>query len=691
MSVPTTHPHHPTTSRRPVYDMALPFNPNTLRQNAEARGLGRYDSAVFAHLALQQLRSIQDHQGDQPVTTLQVAEAIKRHAAAQLEREMATQEDIEHQGVSITRDIEKELMQHDPEFEQEQDGLGITVEEDKTDGLRKKRFKFSQDNLDNFFDGKDPYNLEHGMTKLSIKHTSHDIISALCQNVELAVELGKHLRFKDLLNLYIASSVFRHAIAGHLLSSVRSWISHNAREAGQIFSFKLYRRHLVPDPAGRTWSDQYGELCNLLPLNKRNEVRSIPGLKYLQLVMGRDRYCREIVAILARSGHRLPPNMHSTLLRLWLLMDVATTRQREALLRSTAMWPEEHLYNAQLLFVKLGMHFNDPIYGPNTYELLHLILGQKGLYPLWQLLLRKNYTRMSELMELKVRYDFELPPDHWGHDYFDKKVYNVPFDEIGLGHLEGWGRGRQHLMRPDELVPVEAVARGLELDKHLVHMMLWGFFDRKTGENLVPSEDEMHISDEESVLAQMDTLHHWRRKHALKKRFKDLTPEQQADIMEDDEDERLRAMAWTSSGDSDDEDYASDDEGPHHPHVYSLDDEINRGFILRPQPKDQPSQAPALDDKQGWADFINRALLTMPPEITEDEKLRAQAWQCYTRSDLEEDWDWERWLDRENEDHDGHSDVQDADMESGGDGQGDDDNGSYSGYDDEDGMDEHSS
>lgn len=634
--------------------MALPFNPNTLAQNAEARGLNRQDSAVFAHIALQQLRTIQGQQADQPVTTLQIAEAIKRHAAAQLERESATQEELEKQGVSISGEIEKELMQHTPGYGSDQGDEKVTIEEDDVDGLRKKRFKFSQDGLDEFFQGQHPYDLGEEMAKLSLKHTSNDIITALCHSVELAVEIGKHLPPKDLLNLYIANPVFRQAVSGHLLSSVRTWVSYNAREAGQLFSFKLYRRHLVLDPAGRTWSDQYGELRHQLPLHKRNEIRSIPGLKYLQLVLGRDRYCREIVAIMARNGHRMPESMHGTLLRLWLLMDIATTGQREAVLRSTTMWTDQHLYDAQLLFMKLGMHFNDPIYGPNSYELLHLVLGQKGLYPLWQLLMRKNYTRLSELMELKVRYDFELPPDHWGHNYFEEKVHNVPFEKIGLGHLEGWGRGRQHLMRPDELIPIAAVTRGLELEKHLVHMMIWGYFDRKTGENLVPSEQEMYISDEETALAHMDTVQHWRHKHALKKRFHELSPEQREEIMDDDEDERLRAMAWC--GDSDD--YASDDEGPHKPHAYALDDEINRGYMLQPRLKDQPSTAPALGDKEGWANFVNAALLGMPPELGEDEKLRAEAWQSYAEPDYEGDVDWDQWL--------GQEEVDDADVESEG-------------------------
>lgn len=520
----------------------------------------------------------------------------------------------------------------------------VVVLETEREGRTSKRYKFDQDTLDEFFHGADPYDMSHHMKKLSLKYNGTDIITAICQNVELAVELGKYLHARDIINLYIANHMFHNAVNEHLLSSMKMWIAASAPEAGKIFSFKLYRRLLTHDPSGRKIGDVYPHLRSekLLSQWMMQRTRTIPGLKYVQLVLGRDQYCREMIAMLARNGHRCPPTMHSTMLKIWLLMDVSTTRQRQALLRNTDIWTDVDLYNAQFFFIKLGMHFNDPVYGPNTYDLLFLMMGQRGLYPLWQLLMHKKYTKLPELLELSVRYNFDIPPDHWGGDFFDSNLHGVPFDEVGIGHFEGWGMGDQHLMRPDELIPFEAVTRGLDLDEHIRYMMVWGYVDFKTGNNLVPTEEEMYISDDERVLAHMDTTHHWRRKHVLKKRWTELTPEQQQDIIEEDLDDQLRAMAWCGE-DSDFDAYASDDEEK----PYDLDDEIERGYILSQQPKDHKSDVPPLDDEAGWSSFVNDALIGLPPQLTPDELLQAQAWHSYQDKERDYEWDWLRWLDAE--------------------------------------------
>lgn len=638
--------------------------------------MSRHDAAVFAHLALSKLRSIYQQTG-RPVTSAQIADALKQHALDELEGR-APVPPQKHK-LNISDAMELEVRMASPTFHSAEDNDMVRIEEVDIGGGRRLRFKFDQRGLDKYFGGKDPYakDLSDKMEDLSLNYSGRDILRALCTYTELAVEIGKHLSARDVLNLYAASRAFHDAINSHLMSTIHVWINHRCPESGKVFHFKFYKRHLVPDPMRRTWARQYcvaGDLKSL-PQSLRN-VRNVPGLKYLQLVEGRDRCCREIIAIMARNGYRMPPSMRNTLLRLWLLMDMATSLQRQGILRNKAAWTDVDLYNAQFFFVKLGMHFNDPVYGPNTYELLHLMMGQKGLFPLWQLLMRKRFTHLPEILELKVRYDFSVPPDHWGSTYFDREIHGVPFDEIGRGHLESWGLGEAHLMRPDELVPLEAVTRGLELDKHLMHMAVWGYIDWATGENLVPTEDEMYISDEEQALAHMDTTHHWGKKHVLKKRFQDLAPEEQQKIIDDDEDERLRAMAWCGE---DIDDYDSPSDSDSDPDAYDLDDEIHRGFIVPKMRGDDylshfsvPGTSP--DDVSAWRDFANAALVGMSPLLDEDETLRAQAYHNYNPEDFEmEQWEWDELYqdqseiyaqdaeqadDEEEEDEEGDSDAE---------------------------------
>ncbi|EGX94911.1 hypothetical protein CCM_03182 [Cordyceps militaris CM01] len=548
-------------------------------------------------------------------------------------------------------------------------------------GAKVKRFKFTGLEVQRYFHGQDPYLTRPSGAASGTREPgqpqSNNILTLLCHNSELAVEIGKHLSPADIATLYSTSRAFHDAVNKYMFASVSAWVAHKAPEAGKIFDFRLYKRHLVADPAGRTWGYQYetaedaargggadappsrGGAGQTIDAATADEVRAIPGIKYLQLVVGRDRYCREIRAMLARHGHRTPASMHATLLKLWLCLDIPTGAQRAALLRNRAVWADGDLYNAQLLFVKLGMHFNDPVYGPNTYELLHLMLGQRGLYPLWQLLARKRFTRLREVLALKVRYDFPAAPSpsdprvrgayHWSVEYFGSGMQGVPYGEVGRGHLEGWGAGGvRHLPRPDELVPVEAVARGLELDAHLVGMMMWGHVDWATGENLVPTEEEMHVEDEAALLGAADTSSHWRPRHARKKRFAELPPAERRRILDEDEDERLRAMAWC--GETDDYSSASDDEDDdgEGAAACSLEDEMTRGYILPPRVPagaDDSVEVPAVDDQAGWVEFVNDVLMSgLPADISGEAALQAEAWQSYQDAELESEWDWEAWL-----------------------------------------------
>ncbi|KAF4446071.1 hypothetical protein F53441_10252 [Fusarium austroafricanum] len=464
-----------------------------------------------------------------------------------------------------------------------------------------KRVKFSQAYIDGLFEGANPYKVRDEVDHLtfSLKHTSLDLITALCCNLELAIEIGKHLPPKDIVGLYIASPAFRRAVTGHMLSCIRMWIDTNAREAGQIFHWKLYGKLLIKDPAERSLGKHDAEyLENRWETAKTNpnQIRLIPGFKYLELVIGRDRYCREIIAMMARMGFRMPRTMHSTLLRLWVLLEIPTTRQRQLFLRSKKTWPDEHLYNVQFFLVKLSMAFTHPYFSPINMDMVRLMMGQKGLYPLWQCLMRQKYRTLSEVMELKARYDLRLPRHTWITILKENHptAYGVPVNKIGLGHNEGWGQGIHHLGRPDEIVPVEAVFRRLRLDDHVTQMMIWGYIDFDTGENLVPTEEEMYISDEEEKLSKADNAHHWQRKHALKKRWNELTPEQQQEIKDDDKDENLRAMAWSSIDDEDEGcDRESDDESDDE---YDINAEINRGYRMPPAHKEKASLGDTIDE-----------------------------------------------------------------------------------------------
>ncbi|KAJ2891912.1 hypothetical protein MKZ38_010557 [Zalerion maritima] len=346
---------------------------------------------------------------------------------------------------------------------------------------------------------------------------SFDLIGAIAGINEIAIEFSSHLGPKDVLNLYSVSKDYHNTLNSNLASGLSAILARKASTALKVFPYKLYRSTCILLPANSDgWRNEdllykFGQA----PMPRKIDIRystpnrplkqhqgsyrAVPSLKWFQMVLLRSKCCRDILSCLARAGCRTPASTHETLLKIWLLMDVCTTRGRKAMLQNKQIFTEIDLWNAQHFVIKLGLRFNDPIYGPQEWTLPELMLGQRGLYTLWQLLTRDKFNRnagLHEVVRMKVKYDMTLPFD-WPWDTPNLTYFGVKPQEVGRGHLEGWGTGFRHLKRIDELVPYEAVRRRMGLDDHIVFMVLWGFVNMDTGENYVPLENELYLSDEE--------------------------------------------------------------------------------------------------------------------------------------------------------------------------------------------------
>ncbi|CAD6443474.1 e030a68a-cef0-4ac0-8a83-90d4b89836fd [Sclerotinia trifoliorum] len=307
-----------------------------------------------------------------------------------------------------------------------------------------------------------------------------NIFQSLLLTPEIILELMRHLSPKQLLNLYCLSRRFNEILSGWMAHSIQSIVKYQAPFSYKTYPFFLYRELSIPDPLGQ--------------LNNSGQIRRVPGLKYHQMVLHRVRAVRDILAALARQHLRCPPDTNKSLKKVWFLMDISTTLDRVRLMHNREFFTDQDLYNIQLFIVKLDMRFNDPTDGPGSDMLRKLMLGQRGLSPLWRLLTRTGFRDLYELHSYSVRYSYT--PMIQVED-LQEGMFGVPAQEIGRAHLEGWGRGTMHLMRIDELVMREAARRELGFKEHIFMMFLWGYVDPLTGENLSPSSEELYMSDGE--------------------------------------------------------------------------------------------------------------------------------------------------------------------------------------------------
>jgi hypothetical protein len=119
-----------------------------------------------------------------------------------------------------------------------------------------------------------------------------DFFASLATSPELFVEITKWLSPPSLLKLYCISKDFHLTINNNLLSAMKHCANHHAPESAKPYASKFYGDQCVPDPNGTPHPTQPWE------------VRLVPSIKWLQMVVHRDRCMRDILAYLARQGHR---------------------------------------------------------------------------------------------------------------------------------------------------------------------------------------------------------------------------------------------------------------------------------------------------------------------------------------------------------------------------------------------------
>lgn len=514
-------------------------------------------------------------------------------------------------------------------------------------------------------------------TDTSTTTSKSDLIASFSIKIDLLVHVAKYLRPRDIVHLYSISRDFHHTLNGNMQSSVLFWASFMCPTAGSIFPHHFYASagSMIPDPARRprdpAYHDIYARLtatpclpgrCIPPPSSanpKLSQTRLVPSLIWLQMVHARHVRARDMLACLARRGHRCLPGTHTTLLKLWLLLDLPTNVDRCTLVRTKKYFTRLDMYRATLFMVKLLYRFNDPLYGPDHAALLQLMLGQRGLSPLWKLLRGKAYNTLREVLQCKMRYDYVPTAEE---RRVGLPIFGVGVDEMGATHLEGWGKGDCHLLRPDELIVRECARRRLGLERFLDNMAVYGYVDLDKCEEMVPTVEEMYMSDEElpneiegdegvdrdEVLlggcGNVGFLEgEWTPKHAKKAKWTELSADERRVIQEDDRDEYLQSLVFeeeTSSMEDEEgeEEYSDEDDEEYSDEYMEEDMDEDAAAIMSKYPAvtvEEPETKGLFDDDSvlGEPNADPRSIVFLSDdEAHGDESPRHQPRICSTNS-----------------------------------------------------------
>lgn len=317
------------------------------------------------------------------------------------------------------------------------------------------------------------------------------VFIALLNYPELTLEFAKNLDIEDLVSLYATSKEFHMLVNTRFTAMIKAQWYGKAYESGSTFVHRCYKSLCMRDPARR--------------INKTRpiELRFIPSLRWLRMVLFREATVDDIMRSMAREGHRMPKQMTLIIKKIWFTLDIGDNSRRIGLIHNVKFWSNKDLFFATMFFLKLDMRLTNPATGNGELGLRKMLLGQRSLSTLSKVLKREEMRTQLDMLRMLVRYNYE-PARHK-----EMSILGVPPEEVGKLQYEGWGLRDTKFIGVDELVMREAVKRKLNLQNHYVDMMIYGYINKQTWEDIrtpmprpieeVDSEDEESESDETGV------------------------------------------------------------------------------------------------------------------------------------------------------------------------------------------------
>lgn len=318
---------------------------------------------------------------------------------------------------------------------------------------------------------------------------SFSIFNAILSYPELTLEFSKQLDIEDLISLYAISKEFHFLVNGRFTAMILGQSNGKASESSKTFIFRCYKSLCMRDPARRVNE------------TKPDELRFIPSFRWLRMILFREAVVDDILRYLAAEGHRVPKQTRLTIKKIWFTIDISDNARRIGLMHNTSFWSNKDLFLATMFFFKLDLRLTHPTAGNGEVGLRKMLLGQRSLSMLAKVLKREEMRTQVDMLRMIVRFNYE-PPRHRQMD-----IMGVPSHEIGKLQYEGWGVKNTKFIQIDELVMREAVKRKLNLQNYYVDMMLYGYINKKTFQDIrtrMPKQEDETEEDSEDDTSSED-------------------------------------------------------------------------------------------------------------------------------------------------------------------------------------------
>ncbi|KAF2113573.1 hypothetical protein BDV96DRAFT_578063 [Lophiotrema nucula] len=298
-----------------------------------------------------------------------------------------------------------------------------------------------------------------------------NIFKALLRHPNLFFQFALRLPPSTFLSLYSIDKEFHYRANKYSISLIYDFAKHHAPEAVWVFSWMLYPDLCISDPL-------------LKPMDGRSHLaRDIPGLRWVNMILSREKVVQEILTLLALEGHRVPAQTKGVLMKFWVVMERTSQGVREAFLADRGIWKDEDILLFQLLLVKLDMRIGCPVDGHGCGALSHLLLTQKSLIRLRNVLAGRDLDEALDDIITKTYLEDDFDNDNFPL-LIDHVQDGVPPHMFGELSHENWeGTSNETMESAVDLVIMEGMKRRLNIQFWLPDFVTAGWLDHE-GKNL---------------------------------------------------------------------------------------------------------------------------------------------------------------------------------------------------------------